>query len=354
MVLTVTEDTASYAFDRMAIRIVERKPDTEKEIQSPQYACTGSVVPLVIKDAEGSLTYAVWDDNETLLSSLKAAADGDLTINIHTDSLSLGIHTFTITARSVCYNVTLTENRSITIGPVPVVWADSVISCPGSTGVLTAFSDDPDALFTWFAGEQSDNSLAVGSSFETPPIIRSMVYYVEAVTPSGCRSQRYPVRISAKDIVDAKISVLNDTTILSNYATNNQWYFNETKLEGATESQLILSLPGVYALEVDTLGCLLRDTYVQIVMQAALESGKVHAYPNPVQEILFIPDRYHRIERVEIVNVQGLLFFRREGLQWEDSDYYEISVHSLPAGNYFALVTTLGDKVKYVFRFIKK
>ena len=60
--LVVTSDPASYAFDRISLRMVEREPKTDIEIHGDDSACTGSVVKLIAKNVEPNVTYSVWDD----------------------------------------------------------------------------------------------------------------------------------------------------------------------------------------------------------------------------------------------------------------------------------------------------
>lgn len=348
--LMVTADTASSSYDRISIRVVERKPIVEKEIMAPLSACIGNVVTLIVKDAEAGITYTVWEGTK-LLSSLTSEVDGDLKISFPADSLSTGKHTMNLKAQSACYNESLTMHPTITINTAPQVWADSVVGCRGASVVLHAFSDRDDATFTWYVDEHSTDTLATGDFFEPPPLVKSMVYFVLAGTPFECTSQRYPVGVTVRQYVDAKISLLNDSILVSNHATNNTWYFNETKIEGTTAPQLVLDLPGVYTLAVDTLECISTDNYLYVVMHAASEPEGLCVYPNPAEETLFIPNNHRRIACVEVFNAQGILMWQ-EGEQVNDRADYAIPVRQMPDGNYFAVVTTLDTEEKRVFRFV--
>ena len=126
----------------------------------------------------------------------------------------------------------------------------------------------------------------------------------------------------------------------------NTWYLNDQKLNEAGQV-LGLSQPGIYTLQVDTLGCISEATFEYNVLAMESSATALSVYPNPVDETLLVTHPFNEIIRVELVNSLGATVIRKSnsGLQCS------VDVRWLPSGPYTALITTL--KEKSVFRVIK-
>ena len=285
--LVVTSDPASYAFDRISLRVVERAPNAEIELIGEDRACIGSVAKFIISDAEPYVLYSAWSGSKKL-SEARADRTGDLEINFITDSLSLGSHQLTFQAQSSCHLTTLRYSPTITIFSTPDVLVLADTACVGSPATLTAFSDQRDVTFHWFDQSDSNDTLLTGYSFETGPLSKTMVYYVSASSKWGCSSQRFAVQTLVKTFREASITVLGDSMLSSNYLIGNQWYLNNILIEDASGSHLQMKDPGIYMLRVDTMGCLTQDTITYIISQAEPSQSSLQVYPNPASDFIYI------------------------------------------------------------------
>ncbi len=347
----VTVDPASYAVDRISLRLAERKPQVDLSILGPALVCQGNMVDLIIKGTEEDIRYSLWDSNGTLLSSTKPTASGDLTIRFPSNTFQSGNHILTLKAASSCFVETLQNVYHLNIQSTPKVFADSVEVCRGTSASFTAASDNSDVLFNWFAEADSKDTVIQSPFFETTPLEKSQMYYVEAVTTSGCTSERIQVKANVNIYDAAEISMAGDTILVSNYAINNTWFHNGNKIEQSARSYIPLTQPGLYKLQVDTLGCTSTDTYEYILSHTNEPIQELAVYPNPVKDFLFIRDIHDDVECIQIFNSQGILLLRKfkEGIRTTED--YQVFVDPLPKGMYVAVIQTLGGK--RVFRFVK-
>ena len=348
--LVVTSDPASYAFDRISLRVVEREPNTDIEIHGDHSACTGSVVNLKANNVEPNITYSVWNTDE-LLTSIKAENGGELEFTFPADSLLPGQYKLRLQAQSSCHMISQVANHSLKIDTNPKVWADSSTICPGNSAKLNASSDRTDVLFCWFSNYQSTDTLATNHVLETPPLVKPQVFYVAAATSVGCTSDRYPVKVNMKIMKVAEILLQADTLLTSNFDTNNSWYLNEKKIEGETGPSLILEHSGVYVLRVDSLDCISEDTFEYILLNVASPSTEIF-YPNPVQEILLIHDSGDVLKGLEVFDNSGKRVMRWELSQKNRQEVYPIDIGYLPDGIYVGVFTT--SQGKKIVRFGKK
>lgn len=348
--LTVTADPGSFASDRLSLRLVENKPSTDLTVVGPDASCIYNLVNLNIKGAEAGITYSVFDEHLNLLSTVKSNAQGDLQMSLPAHSLSAGEHVLKFKAQSACHVAQLDTSFHITADSTLQVAADSITGCAGSSLVLTASSDKSDAVFAWFSEQDSNETIAIGQRFETPLLYKSKIYYVEAASSSGCKSGRIPVKAVIKIYDPANITVIGDSLLISNYVSNNTWYFQGQKIEHAFNDLLMENL-GIYTLEVDTLGCLSIDYYEHVVSGLPEKTDALFMYPNPVTETLYINNISDRILCVEIFNTRGAIVKKLEPYRLEN-DQYAISVGTLPSGYYMIIVTTLYEE--QTFRVIKQ
>ena len=111
-------DPTSYAFDRISLRLVERKPMTGAEITGDSVACTGSVVNFLAKGVEANVVYSIWDD-DVLLSSIKAEDEDSIQFSFPTDGLRPGHHNLRLQAQSTCHVLPQIADHALTIDSIP-------------------------------------------------------------------------------------------------------------------------------------------------------------------------------------------------------------------------------------------
>ncbi|HEY0667501.1 MAG TPA: PKD-like domain-containing protein [Sphingobacteriaceae bacterium] len=94
--------------------------------------------------------------------------------------------------------VTVTVNQ---IPPGPMV--PGIAICAGSTAVLTPVS--PGGTYTWYDAPVNGNLLASTTSFTSPALDTTTIYYVQA-TINGCTSSRTPVTVTVLQIPPAPVA----------------------------------------------------------------------------------------------------------------------------------------------------
>ena len=105
----------------------------------------------------------------------------------------------------------------VTVLPIPVaptlISAANGIICVGSTTVLNVTSPDPTLTYRWYATSSGGTSLGQGSTFVTPALAATTIFYVESVNSSGCASaSRTPVTITVLPIIAVPIVRVETTT----------------------------------------------------------------------------------------------------------------------------------------------
>jgi hypothetical protein len=344
----VTSEKDSYAFDRFTLRLKDRIPSQDIYAVSPKIACGDSVVEIILKHAQAGIAYSAWNENGDLLSVDTAAVQGDFIINIPADSLSPGHQTIQFKAHSACHVTPLPRFVTLVKDTSPEVSATSTTACAGNSATLIAISDRSDAIFSWFASVDSPDTLATARVFETPPLKKAANYYVVASVPSGCSSERFPIDAQVVIYDSAKISIAGDT-FSSNYI-HTRWYFNGQKLVDSA-SQLKATLPGIYTIEVDTLGCVSRDSVEYFITKSEEVLEATAFYPNPVESYLFIHNP-KSIKHVAIFNSLGVLILQQDSEQLKNSSAPGIDVSELADGIYEAIITDgIGERV---VRFVKR
>lgn len=135
--------------------------------------------------------------NGLLLDDVAQGNGSSLLIFIPKDQLTLGVNDIRIKANSGCSQEFLTSTVAVNVvEPYQISSITTASLCkPGST-TINAASMQGDANFNWYSSATSSEVLGTGGSFITPTISDSTTYYVEAVSPNGCTSERLPVGIS--------------------------------------------------------------------------------------------------------------------------------------------------------------
>lgn len=335
--LRVTEDPASFVPDRISLHLSERTPEARLAVSGPASSCSNQLVPINLAHAEEGVMYSIWDENSRILASELASSNGALAVFVSTDSLPSGNHILTVKAQGACQAVELVENHRLNIDVSPTVHADSAVVCSGNVARLHASSNRADVVFNWFSDDVATDSIATGSGYETPPLYTSRCYFVESVSSSGCASARYSVKVNVTQVFPAKISVVGDTILSSNYHANNSWFLNGEKIGSEEDRHLPLLNAGTYTLLVDTLDCTTTDTLEYAVMRNLPERMEPVVYPNPVvDDLLFVSTDKNSIKHIEIFDGHGRLVLDRRVEDHREN--FLLNISSLAAGIYTARI----------------
>jgi len=141
------------------------------------------------------------------------------------------------------------------------------------------------------------------------------------------------------------------STLISSATSGNQWYWNGTAINGATNSTLSVSMPGIYTVQVQVDDCVSQFSDSETIIVTAIDSsqGKTAlAYPNPAEDYLFISS-VQEITELQLFDLAG----KSSSLPVEKyGNDYRSNVKELPSGFYVLQVNQNG--VVSMLRFIKK
>jgi gliding motility-associated-like protein len=184
--------------------------------------CSGNAVTLTpaLTGGTGPYSYA-WSTGETTQ-----------TIDVN----KAGTYTVSITDKSTgCI-----AKQNIAIGTSTMPNAPSVRSvtvCENSPATLTALA--PGGTYQWYDAPTGGNFLATGDSYTTPPVTKSITYYVQT-TLSGCTSARTAVNVytaGRPGVTGASVCSGSGATISASGGDNYVWY------DSASESNQVGSGP---------------------------------------------------------------------------------------------------------------
>ncbi len=138
-------------------------------------------------------------------------------------------------------------------------------------------------------------------------------------------------------------------TLQSNYDTGNQWYVNDSHINGANEQQYIVSESGDYMVKVSIGGCTgVSDMFNAVLTHVETEVNKsISLFPNPVHQYLNIElsnINNTGISEVFVINSNGSTVMRKSMNQNSYMNTLIIDVSQLKPGIYYLLIKT-GDEV---------
>jgi len=146
----------------------------------------------------------------------------------------------------------------------------------------------------------------------------------------------------------AQIS-LRGESLVSNFASGNQWYFNHTVIPGATQQFIIPDQPGTYSVKVSEIGCTTSADYEYVVTGLENPASEIiHVFPNPVRnEIMVrIPEAFKDIEGIRIINNLGQVIgnIELQRINEMKTGHYDMTMH--PAGLYILQSTGTGKVIQ--------
>ncbi|WP_298549079.1 PKD domain-containing protein [uncultured Aquimarina sp.] len=225
-------------------------------------------------------------------------------------------HTY---ANSGTYSITLTTSNSagedtrqrddfITINiPQQPVGTDQNI-CIGESTSLTVTGNSE---FRWYNAPTGGTLLYTGDTFEAPALQSSQTYYVAGSFDNCTTTTRTAINIVVEENPQPPTIIIPDTKNLTTDATYAayQWYFNETPITGANDSQYIPDQIGNYSVEVfNETGCNAVSSVFSVdLSQLNLSQGTsiFKFYPNPTRDILNIDGLTINENDIRIVNTSG-------------------------------------------------
>jgi hypothetical protein len=336
------------------LRLDEQMTDVTLDVEAANYVCPDAELPVLVKQPQAGIWYSVGTVTGQLLTDEKAAEEGDILLMVDADLLHREMDTLIVMARTACSSNELAVRIPIKVEP-GFEDVEAVVSpvCPGTPVMLSIPLQRPGYDYYWFESASSPDTLARGFQFFTPPLTAPTTYFVAALRPGGCTSQRYPTYVEPSPYDFASIGWIDSLTLSSNFTSNNQWYLNGTALVGEVNQYLQIWNSGKYSVEVNMPGCTLKDTIVVNRAGYSYFSGSFVLYPNPVRSSLIIQGNGARIVEVEIINELGRCVDRvgPNALPPFSSNKAILDTSSLRPGVYIAHIK--GDVGYEFLRFVK-
>ncbi len=171
--------------------------------------CSGSSTTLVVTNAQANTNYNWY----TLLTGGTIVGTGS---TFTTPALTNNITYYVEAASGTCTSSNRTP-VNITVSPLPVapllVSAANGVICSGSTTVLSVSSPDAGLTYRWYNTNTGGTALGQGTTFTTPSLSTTTIFYVESVNASGCSSAtRTPVTVTVLPVLAAPVVSVQTTT----------------------------------------------------------------------------------------------------------------------------------------------
>lgn len=185
----------------------------------------------------------------------------------------------------------------------------------------------------------------------------------EEISLKGCTADSSDkfLLLNPPKILTDKISLIqNELATLSVESCTNvnlQWLKDSKSINGATKKTLEVQNTGIYALEIEKLGCVANSNTIEIVVEPILAVGEeisafdVQVYPNPTQEKLFVSIPTEIISQIDIkmIDISGKLI---DNYDFSTNKNQLIDLKSLQEGIYLLVFETKGKRI--VRKIIKK
>ncbi len=247
---------------------------------------------------------------------------------------------------------------SYTAIPVPTLVSTNPATRCGS-GTVTIGASYDFGTVNWYDASTGGNLLGTGSTFTTPVISVSTLYYAEAVS-GGCNSPRQGIYanviITPPPTGNATQSFCSGETvglILINSGSNIVWYDAATGGNVLSNNTSLINGATYYASQNPS-GCESQDRLaVTVVSGACLGLNEVafdnlRVYPNPVIDFLTI-SHTEELSRVMVVNLLGQIIYN-EQLQ---TDEIKIDMSGWATSTYIVKVYDAENRVASI-KVVKK
>jgi hypothetical protein len=282
-------------------------------------SCTGSFSYFPISTNTIDV-YPTTTTPSRVASSINSAADTGAVFLLNLAVPTPGDHVLIVLAEDSAF---LFRNNNITKNPYPL-GIPGVFTITGNSAINTSNCKDT----TFYQGYY-------------------YFFYDMRITLNKCASPR--VAVQAKIPASAVITRVGNM-LSSNYASGNQWYYNDTLLTGATKQTDSLHGPGSYKVVVnDSVGCsLVSNVYVYT---PGNDIGLVVS-PNPNRGAFNV--QFYETEsantELRILDINGQLLYESQNPNFKGSFSKSINLGAVSAGVY-VLQLEIGSK-KYIQKLV--
>ncbi|RZK92519.1 MAG: T9SS type B sorting domain-containing protein, partial [Pedobacter sp.] len=261
-------------------------------------ACAGSTAALSVTNTQPGVTYNWY----TTLTGGAIVGSGS---TFTTPALSGNVTYYVEAVSGTCTSANRTP-VAITVSPLPVapllVSATNGLICSGSTTILNVSSPDAGLTYRWYNVSSGGTVLGQGTSFITPALTTTTIFYVESVSAAGCSSAtRTATTVTVLPVLAAPVVRVQTTTPASvTFAWNP--VANATGYEVSLDNGLSWQSPSngaastshvVTGLKPDQGAVILVRALGQIGCQTSANSIPVTGKAsNPIGNDIYIPNAF--------------------------------------------------------------
>lgn len=348
----------SNSSSRFYISLSDKTISLNNSVISQLKSCDNESLTLRIDNPSLGMLYYATIGSKVVSDTVTATSPTDLDISIPSRWSSPGVDTVVYHAIGECNTFTLNNASIIQHDMLYKAQAASVVKCEFGQVNLTATGAPSNGAYKWYSSSQSENALAIGSTFLTPPLKKSTTYYVSVTNGLGCEGER--ISVKADIIVEDPVSItaLNDLeTLQSNYSSGNQWYENDKIIEGAVLQSFAPSQSGTYTVKVNNSGCVLSSDSFLFVKSGENDPSlnEIKYYPNPTDGIVQFETKMQVNNAVQVIDNLGKvvgIFNFKDNSNGVLKGVYDFTNHS--AGLYFIKMTMTNNGKSMSLKLVRK
>jgi hypothetical protein len=132
--------------------------------------------------------------------------------------------------------------------------------------------------------------------------------------------------------------------LTSSQSTGNQWYFDGTLVEGATENTITITEIGVYTVRTSVDDCVSEtsDEFDAIILGVEENgAGQIQVLPNPVTDelVVLVEGSGAEVFNIIVIDAMGRRVFSETA---RGTDPQRFNMRNLSQGSYYVVVQTAG------------
>jgi hypothetical protein len=351
---TVTSDRRSQGSDRF-VMLVSTTALPSLLATDHGSICTGQPAAVLMDSSWREISYSLWVRGAQIGASQNGTS-GKLQFLIPADVLTAGFNAFTVLAvSSTCPTASYSQTDSLQVFPsAHVARTTSTVACGSGSVTLIAEGAPLGGYYRWYGPPDAnaplrDDTLNI---LVTPVLPGTKTYAVSVVNEWGCEGPRTSVKACVIPTDTAAITVVDPTTLRSNFVVGNHWYRDGEPLPDTTDL-LNISSSGRYRLSVTLAGCT-SSAEKSVVVTGLRTFAEVNIFPNPATGTasIEIADEQHEIKSCRLQEAGGRTVEIIPMSQKNDRAAGTFDVSHYPAGVYFITFTraNTATTVKFVKR----